>query len=144
MSFGPESHTPEFLAINPNGRVPALDDDGLILWESIAINLHLAAKYGSAPFWPDSPENRGRCYQCSLWGVNEIEPRAYTLMANLVWNPPERRDLVVAQRSTEELKEPFGTLEAHLNTRGNLLGNEFTIADLNVASISGPRVDASD
>jgi glutathione S-transferase len=68
--------------------------------------------------------------------VNEIEPRASTLMGNLVWNPPERRDLVVAQRSTEELKGPFGILEAHLNRRENLLGNEFTIADLNVASVS--------
>jgi glutathione S-transferase len=96
--FNEESKTREYLHINPNGRVPTLVDGDEVLWESIAINLYLADKYGAVPFWPRSPEERGKVYQWSLWAVNEIEPRASTLMAHRMWNPPEQRDPEVAMR----------------------------------------------
>ncbi|MCZ6719101.1 MAG: glutathione S-transferase family protein, partial [Gammaproteobacteria bacterium] len=59
--------------INPNARVPALDDDGLILWESMAINLYLADRYGGAPFWPQHARERALVYQWSLWSQTEID-----------------------------------------------------------------------
>ena len=62
--------------INPNARVPVLDDDGLILWESMAINLYLADSYGGAPFWPQHPRDRALVYQWSLWSQTEIDVRA--------------------------------------------------------------------
>lgn len=51
---GGESRKPEYLKINPNGHVPALDDNGTIIWESMAINLYLAEKYGKSPLWPST------------------------------------------------------------------------------------------
>ncbi len=134
--FSGENRTAEYLQINPNGRVPALEDDGRILWESIAINLYLADKYGSDPFWPRSVERRGERYQWSLWAVNEIEPRASAMMAHRVWNPPERRNPEAAQQAFEEMEGPLRILDQHLSTRPFLLGDVFTIADVNVASIS--------
>jgi len=54
---------PEHLRLNPNGHIPVIDDDGTILWESMAINLYLAEKYGKAPFWPSNAAVRARVYK---------------------------------------------------------------------------------
>jgi glutathione S-transferase len=135
-NFTGESRSADYLKINRNGHVPSLEDDGEVLWESIAINLYLADKYGKDPFWPVSPETRGKCYQWSLWAVNEIERRVVTLNAHRIWNPPERRDAEIVQCTLDELKGPFRILDEHLGTRTYLLGDSFTIADVNVASIA--------
>jgi glutathione S-transferase len=130
------NQSPDYLKINPNGRVPTLEDDGEILWESIAINLYLADKYGADPFWPASAAGRGKCYQWSLWAVNDIEPRVSAIMAHRIRNPPERRDPEVARQALAELSGPFGILEDHLRNRQYLLGDTFTVADINIVSIA--------
>lgn len=135
IGFAGETKSRDYLKINPNGRVPALDDGGEILWESIAINLYLADKYGADPFWPANHVGRGKCYQWSLWAVNDIEPRVSTIMAHQIRNPPERRDPEIARQALEELKDAFRILEEHLCDRQYLLGDAFTVADINVASI---------
>lgn len=58
---------PDYLKINPNGHVPTIDDDGTVNWESMAINLYLADKYGKAPMWPAEVQDRGHAYQWSFW-----------------------------------------------------------------------------
>src|SRR5215469_1222758 len=70
----PQAKSAENLKRNPNGHIPVLEDDGLILWESMAINLYLAEKYGKAPFWPPAAQH-GTVYQWSFFGMTEIEPR---------------------------------------------------------------------
>jgi glutathione S-transferase len=55
-----ESREPQYLRINPNGHIPSLDDDGFILWESLAINLYLAEKYAKPPLWPADVQARAR------------------------------------------------------------------------------------
>src|SRR6516162_4579808 len=64
-----ESRALDYLRINPNGHIPALEDDGFILWESLAINLYLAEKYASAPMWPANMRDHARTYQWSLWAA---------------------------------------------------------------------------
>ena len=71
-----------------------------------------------------------------LWAVNEIEPRLSMLMAHRVWNPQERRDADVAERAFEELKGPLQILEERAGGRRFLLGDSFSVADVNVAAIS--------
>jgi glutathione S-transferase len=58
-----EAKSPANLKLNPNGHIPVIDDDGFVLYESMAINFYLAAKYGKAPLWPDSLQDRALANQ---------------------------------------------------------------------------------
>jgi glutathione S-transferase len=133
--YGPEgSRKPDFLAINPNGRVPAADVDGVILWESLAINLHLAKKAGG-PLAPETVDEDGLMTMWSMWAVTEVEAAALALMQHETLKPVAERDPAVVAKSTETLKAPLAVLEGHLASHGgHLVGNRFTIADLNVAA----------
>jgi len=124
-----QSRSPEYLRINPNGHIPALDDDGLIIWESMAINLYLADKHGRAPLWPGTPAERGAIYQWSFWAVTENEPRQ-------VAHALARRsgDASASKAALEGLMSALAVLNTHLRRRSYLLGDTFTIADLNLAS----------
>lgn len=128
---------PEYLKINPNGHIPALDDNGLIVWESMAIDLYLAEKYGKSPFWPATVEARAGAYQWSFFGMTELEPHLVTILLNRMMYPPEKRSEVAVQQATEALKAPLKVLDTHLKGRDYLLGKDFTIADLNAAAILG-------
>src|SRR5258708_501291 len=76
VHFVGDTRKPEFLRINPNGHIPALDDDGLVLFESLAINLHLARKYGAPKrLWPEAPDDQSRSIQWSFWAMTEVEPQ---------------------------------------------------------------------
>ena len=125
----------EHLRVNPNGHLPALEDDGVILWESLAINLYLAEKYGKGSLWPASVEDHGRTYQWSIWSVTELESHLLTLLTHRFFLPADQRDEKKATDSINALKAPLGVLDAALKGREYLLGNTFTIADLNVAAV---------
>ncbi len=132
-----QTRVPEYLKINPNGHVPALDDNGTIIWESMAINLYLAEKYGKAPLWPPTIEGHGACYQWSIWGMTEVETPMIDIFQHRMLLPADQRDEKVALKAIETLKAPLRVLDEHLHKSEYLLGHEFTIADLNVASVLG-------
>jgi glutathione S-transferase len=132
---GGETRKPEYLKINPNGHVPALDDGGTIIWESMAINLYVAEKYGKPPLWPSTVEGHGACYQWSLWGMTEVEKPLLDIFNHRIILPAEKKDEKVALAGIETLKTPMKVLDDHLHKSEYLLGKEFTIADLNVASV---------
>jgi len=134
VGFTGETRKPEYLKINPNGHMPALDDNGTILWESMAINLYIAEKYGKAPLWPATVEGHGACYQWSFWGMTEVEPALLEIFMNKM-QPADQRDEKMARAGIEKLKTPLKVLDDHLRKSDYLLGKEFTIADLNVASV---------
>src|SRR5579883_790371 len=120
---------------NPNGHIPVLEDDGLTLFESMAINLYLAEKYGKPPLWPAGAEQHGKAYQWSFWGMTEIEPRLMTVLVNRVFLPPDQRDEKAVAQALEAIKAPLKVLDDTVKSHPYLLGNDFTIADLNVASV---------
>jgi glutathione S-transferase len=130
-----ESRKPEHLKINPNGHIPAIDDNGTIVWESMAINLYLAEKYGKGGLWPSTVEQHGACYQWSFWGMTEVEPQLMTVFLNRLILPAEQRNEQAAAKAIEQMKMPLKVLDDHLHNREYLLGKEFTIADLNAASV---------
>jgi glutathione S-transferase len=125
---------PEFLAINPIGRIPAIDDDGFHLSESLAITTYLVKKHGGA-LRPATPEDEARAMQWALWGATEVERPAIDLISNRYVLPPERRDAALAQASQAKLARPLAALDAQLALSPYLLGESFTVADLNVASL---------
>jgi glutathione S-transferase len=130
-----DSRKPEFLRVNPNGHVPTLDDDGVIFWESLAINSYLAEKYGKAPFWPSSAADHGHTCQWGLWAMTEVEPHMLALLMHKMLLPKEQRSDKAVAAASEALKAPLKVLDDSLKGRQYLLGGDFTIADLNVASV---------
>lgn len=135
-SFVGDAKKPEYLALNPNGRIPTLDDGGVVLWESMAINLHLARRYGAkAGLWPASDADQSRAVMWSFWGVTEVEPAALKVLMNRVFLPEAQRSAEAADQGERELQKPLGVLEGALARTPYLLGDSFTAADLNVHSI---------
>ena len=115
--------SPEFLKINPNGHVPTIEDDGLVLHESLAINLYLAKKHAGSLAPADVAED-GEMSMWSLWAATELE----TLTLSIAQNG-EKPDALAA------LKAPFAVLDQALAKTGWLVGGRFTVADANVAEI---------
>jgi glutathione S-transferase len=113
--------------INPNARVPVLDDDGLILWESIAVNLYLADRYGTARFWPQHPRDRALVYQWSLWSQTEVDVRARHIARS-------SGDAALKRDAEAERLTALAILDRALVGRPYLLGDFFTLADLNLAA----------
>ena len=132
--FMGDSKKPEYLAINPNGRVPTLVDGDLTLYESMAINLYLARRYGG-DLWPASENDRALAVQWSFWGITEIEPHLIAILINRIMLPEDQRDGAAADKAEQGIARPLDVLEPHLANRKHILGDVFTIADLNVASI---------
>jgi glutathione S-transferase len=132
--FAKEAKSPEYLAINPNGRIPALVEGDFVLFESMAINLYLAKKYGG-DLYPRSAEGEASAFQWSLWGISEIEPLQMQIVVQKFFTPEEKFDARVVARSEKGLKRPLDVLEATLAKRDCLLGDRFTIADLNVSAV---------
>jgi glutathione S-transferase len=129
------TRSPGFLEINPNAHIPTIEDDGLILWESIAINLYLARKH-KGPLAPQSLAEEGLMESWSLWAVNQIEQDAVKIVLtydNELQDTPGGKETIAA--ATRLLKRPFEILNQHLATRDYLIGDRFTVADLNVAEI---------
>lgn len=128
------THTPQFLAVNPNGRVPALDDDGLLLCESLSINLYLARKYGG-PLAPIGLVEETLATQWSFWVTTEVEKPLLFAAANRALFKDGSRNEEQALMAIAKLNRPFTVLDATLAKQPYLLGNRFTVADLNVATV---------
>jgi glutathione S-transferase len=120
-----ELRSPAYLGLNPNGKMPVIQDGPLILWESIAINLYIAHEYGG-PLWPADSAGRALVYQWSFWAVNEIEPGVVAAMSAAKDREPDRADRLLG---------PLRVLDGVLSRRSYLLGEQLTAADINVAGI---------
>lgn len=134
-NFATDAKAPEFLKINPNGKVPALEDGDLKLFESMAINLYLAKKYDTKGLYPQSLAEEALSVQWSVWAMTEIEPGLLQVLMNRVFLPAPQRDEAAAKVGEEKLAQPLRVLEGALAGKRHLLGDAFTIADLNVASV---------
>ena len=129
-----ETHLPEYLALNPNGHIPTLQDGELVLWESLAINLYLARRYDKG-LWPHSVADEGRVYQWSVWAMTELEGPLLAYVMHSLLLPKAQRDPKKAAEALAQLAQPLGVLEAALHGKSALVGESFGVADLNVASV---------
>jgi glutathione S-transferase len=135
------ARTPEFLALNPNGRLPVIVDDGFVLFESLAITLYLAKKYSPAKLYPSALDDEARAWQWSFWAIAEVDRGVNIWSLHAVRLPPAERDAALREEALKVLVAPFKVLDAAVATRPHLLGDGFTVADLNVAAVISRALD---
>ena len=129
-----ELQSAEYLRLNPNARIPTLVDGDVVLWESMAINLYLAQKY-AGPMCCADPQILGLAAQWSFWAMLEMEALLLDLLQHRAVLPEFARDTSYAERDELLLQKPLGVLNNSLTERDHLAGGQFSVADLNVASI---------
>lgn len=134
VHFAKARESGDLVKANPNARIPAIDDSGFTLYESMAINLYLAKKYGAGhAIGLHSLEEEALATQWSFWVMTEIEKPLLTVMLHTVGMRPVE-EAVVAQ-CTADLQRPLKVLEQHLSGQDWILGERFSAADLNVGSV---------
>jgi glutathione S-transferase len=135
------ARAPEFLAINPNGRLPVIVDDGFVLFESLAITLYLAKKHSPGKLYPATLQNEAKTWQWSFWAISEVDRGVNIWSLHAVRLPPADRDPQKLAEALKVIAGPFRVLDAALAERPYLLGDEFTVADLNVAAVISRAID---
>lgn len=135
----PRLKSAPFLALNPAGAIPTIEDDGVGLSESLAINLYLAKKHGLGGLYPATLEGEAQVWRWSLWAQGELEP----------WLQRETRETATAPTVAElvrpAIQQALAKLERALQGRDWLVGDAFSVADCNVACVLSPsRTDHLD
>ncbi|KQZ97418.1 glutathione S-transferase family protein [Agrobacterium cavarae] len=127
--------TPSYLAINPMGTIPCIDDDGMVLYESMAINLYLARKYGTSVAPKDAAED-AHMLQWSFFAATEIETNSLKISSTFAEGLADSETgKAVIEVAARMLRRPFRVLEQHLADKDYLVGDRFTVADLNAAEV---------
>jgi glutathione S-transferase len=135
------ARSPEFLAINPNGRLPVIVDDGFVLFESLAITLYLAKKHSLGKLYPGTLEGEARAWQWSFWAIAEVDRGVNIWSLHAVRLPPQERNVALREEALKVIAAPFKVLDTALVKTPYLLGDDFTVADLNVAAVISRAVD---
>src|SRR6202040_2673603 len=130
MAFG-RNHDPDYLAMNPNARVPTLIDGDFVLWESNSIMRYLALAYAPAsPIYPAAPKRRAAVDRWLDWTLSTIQPVDRPVFWALVRTPVEQRDMVAIQKDADTEAEQWRILDTHLATRRFIEGDDFSLADI--------------
>ncbi len=129
-----EHKSPDYLKINPNGKVPAMVDGDVTLFESMAINFYLADTY-KKELMGTTPLERGLVYQWSFWSMAELQDPIIQVLIQKVFVPADKRDNNVIEENLNKLPALLGVLDSSLTGKKFLTGNQFTLADLNTASV---------
>ncbi|HEX5508560.1 MAG TPA: glutathione S-transferase family protein [Pseudolabrys sp.] len=135
------ARTPEFLAINPNGRLPAIVDNTFVLFESLAITLYLAKRYANGRLYPSTLEAEAKAWQWSFWAISDVDRGVNIWSLHAVRLPVEERDAGKRDEALAVIEKPFRVLDAALANQAYLAGPDFTVADLNVAAVISRAAD---
>lgn len=122
--------TPEYLAKNPNGLVPTLEDGPFVMWESNAIVRYLAATYGAGTLWPTDPKARALADMWMDWASVMLNPAFSAAFMQLFRTPPQERDPAVIEASRAKTEPVVAILEAHLSRQPFVAGDSFTMGDI--------------
>lgn len=129
--------TPEFLAMNPNGTVPVLQDgDGEPIWETGAILRYLANRYATPPFWPAELEARTQIDKWTEWAkINIAAGFTVPIFWQVVRTAAKNRDETAIKRNLNALAKKLDIAEARLASHAFLAGDDFTLADIQFAHV---------
>ena len=130
MAFG-KNREAEYLAMNPNGRVPTLVDGDFVLWESNSIMRYLVRAYRpQSPIYPHAPKVRAGVDRWLDWTLSTLQPVDRPVFWALVRTPPNQRDMVAIQKDADAEAEQWRIVDAQLSTRRFIEGDDFTLADI--------------
>ena len=135
------ARAPEFLSLNPNGRLPFIDDGGFVLFESLAITLYLAKKHSTGKLYPGTLEGEAKTWQWTSWALNEVDRGVNIWSLHAVRLPAGERDAGKRDEALKVLAAPFKVLDATVAKQNFLLGGDFMVADLNVAAVISRAVN---
>jgi len=124
-----EQKNPDYLKLNPNGKVPTLIDDGVVMWESIAILLYLAEKFPAASLLPAAAADRARAFQWLVWQPTTFGAPAAALFRQMRFTPEDKRDQKVIDQARAEVTKNVEILAGGLQGRDYLAGT-FSVADM--------------
>ena len=129
MEYG-VNNTPEYRAMNPNGLVPTINDDGFVLWESHAILRYLCGIHGLSTLWPGTPRAFAETDRWLEWYNTTVWPNLRPVFWNLVRTPVEKRDMPLVTESTKKLADTMAIADSHLANNRYFGGKEFTMGDI--------------
>nr|WP_249128750.1 glutathione S-transferase [Bradyrhizobium lablabi] len=130
MAFG-KNDQPEYLAMNPNGRVPTLVDGNYVLWESNSVMRYLNLAYGKgSPICPQDARTRAAVDRWLDWTLSTLQPVDRPVFWALVRTPKEKRDMAAIQKDVDAEAVVWRIPEALLARRRYIEGEQFTIADI--------------
>ena len=130
IPFGRAKEDPAYLAINPNGRVPTIEEDGFILWESNSCVRYIAARFGAGTLWPSDPRVRADAERWMDWQLTTLSEPTDTIFIGLVVKQPEQRDMAAIAAATKRLNELWAIVDKVLATRKFVAGDDLTIGDI--------------
>lgn len=123
-------NTPEYRMLNPNGLVPTVETDGMVMWESNAIVRYLSARHSAGDLWPENPAARFEADRWMDWMGTTFWPAFRDLFWNVVRTPIEKRDEAAMRRSHARSAEVLAYLDRHLANRAHVAGERFTMGDI--------------
>ncbi|WP_069266233.1 glutathione S-transferase family protein [Paraburkholderia nodosa] len=124
-----EHKRPEYLRINPAGKVPVLIDGDRVIPESAAIVLYLADKYPEKALLPADLDERAQAYRWTLFAVTELEQPLWRITRHSFLYPPEKRSPADIELAREDFSSMAAVLERHLEGREFIVGNKLSVAD---------------
>ncbi len=133
-SFG-KLDSPEYRAMNPNGLVPTMNDNGFVLWESNAIVRYLARQYGSGSLYPMDNKTLALAEQWMEWTKTTLYPGFFPIFWQLVRTDPQSQDLSLVDRAAGTTAKNLEILDAGLEGRKFVTGNEFSIGDVALGAL---------
>ena len=122
--------TPEYQAMNPNARVPTIDDDGFVLWESNTIVRYLALKYALGTLCPEDPRQRADSDRWMDWSTAQLAPTFRDVFWGTVRTAPEKRDLALIEKSRVATAKTLDIVDKLFATRAYVAGDRLTMGDI--------------
>lgn len=136
MQFG-KNNEAEYLAMNPNGRVPTLIDGDYVLWESNSVMRYLCMAYGQrTPIYPQDPKQRAAVDRWLDWTLSTVQPVDRPAFWALVRTPKEKQDMAQIQKDVDAEAPVWAIADRQLSTRRYMEGDQFTIADIAVGAFA--------
>jgi glutathione S-transferase len=126
--------TPEYRAMNPNGRIPVLKHDEVVVWESHSIVRYLAATFGRGTLWPEDPAERSLTDRWMDWTAATLQPAFMDIFWGYYRTPEPERDWTVIQRGIDGCARLYGILDRHLAARPFVAGEHLTLGDIPVGA----------